>query len=78
MTTLEIGTKFFGWQGGTIHDLMDRIAKASPKELDNLCNSIMRNLEDITDLRTAQKILEIRNQSHNLVINSCSYKRKSS
>ena len=54
-TTLEYICKFYGWQGGTIHQAHEYFDKASLQERDKICRMLIDNMADISDLRTLQE-----------------------
>ena len=53
-TTLYYFCQALGWQGGTIHQAKERFAVASISEMDRVCNVLVSNMSDISDLETAQ------------------------
>lgn len=53
-TTLQLFCEALGWQGGTIHQAKDRFAIASLKEMDAICNHLMKNIQNCSDLETLQ------------------------
>jgi hypothetical protein len=62
MTTLEAYCKANGWQGATIHGCKDHFAHLTLAHQDKICNYMLENMKDISDLKTMQYFLEQRNQ----------------
>lgn len=60
MTTLEAYCKANGWQGGTIHGCEDHFAHLTLAQQDKICNYMMQNMKDISDLRTMQYFFDRR------------------
>ena len=61
-TTLEIVCNVFGWQGGTIHQVIEEYKKISLGEKDKVCNALMRALDkkELTDLSQASIFFKAR------------------
>ena len=60
MYTLNVVLESLGYQGGTIHQAKHEFSNSPMKVKDEICGNIMRNLNDIEDLHTAQWFLNNR------------------
>lgn len=61
ITTLEAYCKANGWQGGTIHGCKDHFAHLTLAQQDKICNYMMENMGNISDIETMQEFLSERN-----------------